>query len=201
MVEGRCNPWRRRSCEKSPHLWKGPVFHRSAKKLTEGEIVMKKAFLLFALVLCLATLVVAAVDFSGTWVLDPSKSDQRMGRGGRGGGEGGPGGGAPVEITMSITMTGNEMTVSRTTPAGANETKYVLDGKENTATTQRGDLKYKAVWEGSSLVISGTTSTQRGDRPMKEAYSLSADGKELTIARTTSGQQGETVRKQVFNKK
>jgi hypothetical protein len=160
---------------------------------------MKKAFLIFVVVLCLATVVIAAADFSGTWVLDPSKSDQRQM--GRGGGTGGPGGGAPMEITMTINMKANEMAVSRTTPGGVNETKYVLDGKENTVTSQRGELKYKAVWEGNNLIISGTTATQRGDRPMKEVYSLSADGKELTIARTSSGQQGETVRKQVFNKK
>jgi hypothetical protein len=193
---------RREACEKQPIFEKGPEFHLSATNLTEGEIVMKKAFVVLVAVLCLATVVFAAADFSGTWVLDPSKSDQgQMGRGGRGGGEGGPGGGAPMEITMSITMTANEMTVSRTTPGGVNETKYVLDGKENTVTSQRGELKYKAAWEGNNLTISGTMATQRGDRPMKEVYSLSADGKELTLARTSSGQQSETVRKQVFNKK
>jgi DNA-binding CsgD family transcriptional regulator len=154
---------------------------------------MKKMNLLLAGVLCMAIAASAGADFSGTWVLDPENSDQmRMGPGG---------GGAPTEITMTITMSPTEMTVSRTTARGASETKYVLDGKENTASTQRGELKYKAVWEGNSLTISGTRTTQRGERPMKEVYSISADGKVLTIVSTRTGQQGETTRKQVFNKK
>ena len=151
---------------------------------------MEKMYLLPVAVLCLATVAFAGVDFSGSWVLDPANSDQ-MGRGG----------GAPTEITMTITMSPTEMTVSRTTARGTSETKYALDGKENTSSTERGELKYKAVWEGNSLTISGTRTTQRGERPMNEVYSLSADGKVLTIVSTLTGQQGETIRKQVFNKK
>ena len=155
---------------------------------------MKKVYLLLAGVLCLAIAAFAGADFSGSWTLDPENSDQaQMGRGG--------GGGTPTETTMTITMSPTEMTVSRTTARGTSETKYVLDGKENTSSTQRGELKYKAVWEGDSLTISGTRTTQRGERPMNEVYSLSADGKVLTIVSTLTGQQGETIRKQVFNKK
>ena len=184
---------------------------------------MKKAFLLLALVVCMVAVAYAGADFSGTWVLDPAKSDQpqaRMGGGAPGGGGpggggapgggapgmgapgGGPGGGAGMQSTMTIKMSAAEMAITRTTAMGESETKYILDGKENTVTTQRGDTKYKAVWDGGNLTISGTTTSQRGgERPMKEVYSLSADGKELTIARTSSGQQGETVRKQVYTKK
>jgi hypothetical protein len=183
----------------------------------KGE-TMKKACLLLVVVLCLVAVAFAAANFSGTWVLDQEKSDPaQMGRGGAGGaggpgggagGPGGPGGGpgggggggTPQEIT--ITMSATEMTISRATAGGASETKYMLDGKENTATTQRGELKYKAVWDGGNLTISGTRTSQRGgESPMKEVYSLSADGKVLTVATTRSGQQGETIRKQVYNKK
>jgi hypothetical protein len=164
---------------------------------------MKKSFLLFAIVIGFVVFAMAAADFSGTWVLDPSKSDQQMGRGGAGGpggggvtGGGGGRGGGSQEIT--IKMSPAEMTITR----GTNETKYVLDGKENTSTTQGGELKYKATWDGGTLTIAGTRTSQRGgERPMKEAYSLSADGKVLTIASTRSGQQGETTTKRVYNKK
>jgi len=185
---------------------------------------MKNVFLVLALVLCMVAVAYAAADFSGNWVLDPAKSDQqqmgRMGGGGAPGGGapgggapgggapgggapgGGPGGGAAMQSAMTIKMSAAEMTITRTTAMGESETKYVLDGKENTVTTQRGETKYKAVWDGGNLTISGTTTSQRGgERPMKEVYSLSADGKELTIASTRSGQQGETVRKQVYTKK
>jgi hypothetical protein len=161
---------------------------------TKGDS-MKKAYLLLAAVLCLVTAAFAGADFSGSWVLDPAKSDpMQMGRGGGGGN-------APIEITLTITMSAAEMSVSRTTAMGAGETKYMLDGKENTASVQGGELKYKALWDGGNLTIAGTRTTQRGERPMKEVYSLSADGKVLTITSTRTGQQGETVRKQVFNKK
>jgi hypothetical protein len=182
---------------------------------------MKKSFLLFAVIIGLVAFAVAAADFSGTWVLDPSKSDQnqRMGRGGAGGPGGGGGGGAAVgggaggpgggggqgggSQEMTIKMSPTEMTITRNSArGGAGETKYVLDGKENTSTTQGGELKYKATWDGGNLAISGTRTSQRGgESPMKEVYSLSADGKVLTIARTRSGQQGETTTKQVYNKK
>ncbi len=176
---------------------------------------MKKAFLLVAVVLCLVTVVFAAADFSGTWVLDPAKSDaQQMGRGGAGagggggaGGAGGPGGragagGGGAAQEMTITMSSTEMTISRAAAGGASETKYVLDGKENKITQQNGETKYKAVWDGGTLTISGSRTSQRGgERPMKEAYSLSADGKALTVASTRSGQQGETISKRVYNKK
>ena len=166
----------------------------------KGE-AMKKSVLLLIAVFCLAAAVFAGADFSGTWILDTAKSDPvQQGRGGGEGGAGG-GGGAPAEVTMTITMAAAEMTVSRTTAMGANETKYKLDGTENTVSSQGGELKYKAVWDGGNMTISGTRITQRGERPMKEVYSLSADGKVLTIARTRTGQQGETTTKQVFNKK
>lgn len=148
----------------------------------------------FVLAACMAVWALAAKDFSGTWVLDPSKSDQMMG--GRGGGA--PGG--PVEIV--IAHSGNELTITRTFQGNAMETKYILDGAEHTQSSGRGgELKYKATWEGDNLVIQGTRVTQRGEMPMKEVYSLSADGKELTIASTRSGPQGEQVFKQVYTKK
>ena len=175
---------------------------------------MKKACLLFAVILCLVVVVFAAADFSGTWVLDTAKSDPvQMGRGGAGGpgggaggpggGAGGPGGGAGGgSQEMTIKMSSTEMTISRAAASGTNETKYVLDGKESTTTTRGGELKYKAVWDGGTLTISGTRTSQRGgESPMKEVYSLSADGKVLTVASTRSGQQGETTTKRVYNKK
>jgi DNA-binding CsgD family transcriptional regulator len=161
-------------------------------QISKGE-TMGKTSLFLAAVFFVGPIAFAGADFSGSWVLDPAKSDQmQMGRGG---------GGAPAEMTMTITMSPSEMTVSRTTARGPRETKYKLDGNENTSSTQGGELKYKAAWNGNSLTISGTRTTQRGERPIKEVYSLSDDGKVLTIASTRNGQQGETTTKQVFNKK
>lgn len=158
---------------------------------------MKKALLLIAIGLCLSAVAVAGIDFSGTWVLDPAKSDPMAG--GRGGGGGGAAPTGPVEIV--VTQAGNDLTITRSFGGTAMETKYTMDGAEHTATSQRGDLKYKAVLGADGLTVTGTRTTQRGDQPMKEAYTLSADGKVLTIATTRTGQQGETTTKQVYNKK
>jgi hypothetical protein len=154
---------------------------------------MSIPILVLVLMAGFAVWALAAPDFSGTWVLDPSKSDQMQMPGGRGGG------GGPQEIV--IKQADNELTVTRTFQGNPFETKYVLDGAEHTVTSQRGDLKYKAAWSGDTLTISGTRTTQRGEMPMKEQYSLSDEGKVLTIASTRVGPQGEQVFKQVYNKK
>jgi hypothetical protein len=158
---------------------------------TKGEN-MKKAILLVVVCLFLAAVAVAGVDFSGTWTFDAAKSDQ--------GGGGGRGGGAPSDLV--IKQTGNELAITQTMGQNAMETKYIMDGAEHTFTTQMGDTKYKAVLSGSSVAISGTRTTQRGDMPLKVSYTLSEDGKTLTVANARVGQDGtETVRKQVYNKK
>jgi hypothetical protein len=165
---------------------------------------MKKALLLFAIGLCLVAAAYAA-NMSGTWVLDPAKSDQMGGgrQGGAAGAAGGAGqrggGGGAAEITIAQTAT--EFSITRTQGGNPSETKYTTDGAEHTLSTQRGDTKYKAVWSGDILTISGTRAGRNGDTPFKEAYSVSADGKVLTIASTRQGQDGETTTKQVYNKK
>ena len=156
---------------------------------------MKKALLLLAIGLCLSAIAFAGIDFSGTWVFDAAKSDQPGG----GGGGGGRGGGPPTDLT--IKQTGTELTITTTMGENTIETKYVMDGADHTNTSQMGDLKYKAVLSSDTMTVTGTRTTQRGDQPVKVAYTLSADGKVLTVATTRQGQSGETVRKQVYNKK
>jgi DNA-binding CsgD family transcriptional regulator len=160
---------------------------------------MKRALLLLAIALCLAAVVIAAPDFSGTWVLNAEKTAAAnpQAAGGGGGGRGGGMGGGE----MTIKMTATEMTISRTMGQNVQETKYILDGKENTVNTGRGDLKYKATWGGDVLTIAGTQSSTRSDSPYKAEYSLSADGKTLTVANTRQGQSGEMVTKQIYDKK
>ena len=154
---------------------------------------MKRACFLAAIMLLLAAVAVAGVDFSGTWVPNESKSDPAPA--GRGGG----GGGGAAELT--IKQAGNVLTISRTMGQNAVETAYTMDGAEHTSTSQRGDLKYKAVISGNSVHITGTQASQRGDRPVDQTYTLSDDGKTLTLSSVNQGQDGSTTRKQVFDKK
>jgi hypothetical protein len=103
------------------------------------------------------------------------------------GGQGGQGGGMSNEMTVK--MTGNEMIVTQ----GTQETKYILDGKDQSVTSRGGEFKYKATWAGNVLTLSGT----RGDAAYKLSFEMSADGKTLT--RTSVS--GETTRKMVYDKK
>ncbi len=152
---------------------------------------MKKACLLAAILLLLATVAVAGVDFSGTWAPNESKSDPApAGRGGGGG-----------TADLTIKQVGNVMTISRTMGQNTVETAYTMDGAEHTGTSQRGDLKYKAVVSGNAVHITGTQTSQRGDRPVDQTYALSDDGKTLTLTSVNQGQSGPTTRKQVFDKK
>jgi hypothetical protein len=163
---------------------------------------MKKALFLLAIGLCLVAVALAAADYSGTWVMNAEKTaaaNPAPPAGGGGGGGGRGGGMGAGELTIKMTAT--EMTNSQTMGQNVQEVKYVLDGKENTVNTGRGDLKYKATWAGDVLTVEGTQSSQRGDAPYKVQYSISADGKTLTMTRTTQGQNGEMVRKTIYDKK
>jgi hypothetical protein len=167
---------------------------------------MKKAYLLLAIVLLLAVVVVAGVDFSGTWALNAEKTTAANpappAGGGGGGGGGGRGGGGMGGGDLTIKQADNVLTISRTMgQQGTVDTPYTLDGAEHTNNSQMGDTKYKAVLSGNSVHITGTTSSQRGDRPVDTTYSLSDDGKTLTVTNVNQGQNGPTTRKQIYDKK
>ncbi len=155
---------------------------------------MKRATIVAAVLLGFTALAFAA-DFSGTWALDKSKSDPMMGRGGQ----------APADfdLTLAIKQSGNDLVVTRKMNMGGQErssdSKYTLDGKESTnqGPMGRGETVAKASMSGDTLLIQGTTKSQRGEMPFKEEYTLSDGGKVLTINST----RGERTNKQVFNKK
>jgi hypothetical protein len=121
----------------------------------------------------------------------PSGGGERSGAtGGASASRGGTGsGGAGGSSEMTVKITGKEMIVTQ----GTQETKYILDGTAQTATSRGGELKYKGSLAGNVITIDGT----RGDAKYKLTYELSADGKTLTRTSTS----GETTRKMVYDKK
>jgi hypothetical protein len=141
---------------------------------------------LFVAVLALAVSAVAFAqakpDFSGTWALDATKSDQG------GGGGRGPGGAGP----MTVKHTATELAVTR----GENTTTYKLDGTEQTLTMGQATVKATAKMDAGKIVIKTVRETPNGPMETTATYSLSADGKEMTVV--NASQRGE--RKMVYTK-
>jgi hypothetical protein len=146
-------------------------------------------------------------NFAGSWAMNAAKSTQPAG--GQGGGQGGGGGmrmGGGGDFTA--TQDANLLSVSRTrtgqdgTPT-TNVTKYTLDGKETTVTTQRGESKVTATWsaDGKTLTIVTKSQGQNGERVTTEAWTLT-DAKTLAVTSTRNGQDGTPVKTtMVYDKK
>jgi len=194
--------------------------------------MIRKLLSAITITLVIAALALAAgPNFSGTWVRDNDKSDQMGGRGGggagRGPGGGGPGGGGgggprgPMQSTLVVKQTDNDLLVTRKTKFGDQERppveqKFTLDGKEVSNPSgfggRRGgdqggpppQMKSKAKVNKDKIVIESiqNLSTPNGDFEIatKDEWSLSADGKVLTITSTRSTPAGDNTSKQVYNK-
>ena len=156
-------------------------------------------------------------DFSGTWVLDVSKS--QLGERGR------------IEaMTMTVVQTDKELKVTTETkrpepPADASPggpggrgmgrglgdgtVSYSLDGKETVVEIEgpngKMPVKYKGSIEGgkANLSSSRTFTTPMGEvtSTTKDSWSLSADGKTLTVAREQTSRRGTNSSTMIFAKK
>ena len=175
---------------------------------------MKRFVLMGGMIAALGLAVVAAsagaaVNFSGNWVLDKSKSqglDQRMTN--------------AESVTCVITQDEKSLSIEWKVaggqpPAGggggmgrgpAGPQTYTLDGKEATAESMGGTNTTKATWsaDGKTLELSSVRAGNFNGQDFKltstDKLSLSEDGKTLTIARhreTPRGAQDSTL---VFNK-
>jgi len=132
-------------------------------------------------------------DFSGTWTLDPAKSEGPM---------------IPTSATLKITQDEKSMKIERTvTMMGTTRSttsNYALDGSpsKNTVSAQGQSVDFNstATWSENVLVIK--TTADFGGSPFSgtERYSLSDDKKTLVIAGEASvgGQSVNT--KQTFVK-
>jgi hypothetical protein len=135
-------------------------------------------------------------DFSGTWTMDASKSDPApQGRGGGGGGGGG---------SVTIKQTATDLAITSEGRGGPQTMTYKLDGSESTNQVMgRGgaqEVKSKAKWDGSSLVIDTTRDFQGMSITTHEVRKLDAGGKEMTVEMTTQTPQGEQKRKVIYTK-
>lgn len=164
---------------------------------------MKRAVFAAALALVFTAGVAAQAkpDFSGTWTLDAERSVMPQGRGGgMGGGRQGGMGGGPVTITVA----GQQMSVSRAMGQSGNTmtTVYMLDGtaSKNTMGGRGGaepmEVVYTSKWEGAKLVTA--IATPRGTST--ESRWLEADGS-MVVETTRTSPQGDVITTKLVYKK
>ncbi len=158
--------------------------------------MMKKALAIAGLMALVAgpAWAQAKPNFSGTWVLDLSKSDF---------------GQMPLPDSIVSVIEHKEPKVKVTTTQKGqggeitNERQLTTDGKENMNKfrTQLGlqDVKSTTKWNGRTLTTSFTFEAQ-GTVSVTDNWDVSADGKVLTITRDLTMAQGPLKQKLVFTK-
>jgi hypothetical protein len=145
----------------------------------------------------------APANFSGTWVLDKTKS------------EGLPPQMADLDITMTVTQDDKQLMTETKYTGGAQErpaqkATFKLDGSETTTEEtgrMAGKATRKAKWmdEGKTLELSTVRNVTVQDNPVtitqKEHWELADGGKVLKIHRTNESPRGTQESKLTFNKK
>ncbi|MDX2044497.1 MAG: hypothetical protein SF097_25025 [Acidobacteriota bacterium] len=142
----------------------------------------------------------AKANFSGTWIMDKSKSE-----------------GLPPEMeqTMVVTQEGDKLTLETTLINGEQKQtikdSYTLNGTAEDFAPRVGGMtgkgKRTAKWsaDGNGIEVSEDAKLETPDgeanTTMKRKWVLSADGKTLTIELQFNGPNGEVVSKRTFAKK
>ncbi|HJQ70933.1 MAG TPA: hypothetical protein VKA70_18300 [Blastocatellia bacterium] len=154
--------------------------------------------LVFALSISLAS---AKANFSGTWVMDASKSE-----------------GIPNSVQQEMTVVQTDDTIKLETKVKTDEgdfaiaDSYVVNGKEvdfvpQTPQGPNGKGKRTAKWtaDGNGIEVTeqATFDTPDGqlNQQMTRKWTLSADGKSLVIELSAKGPDGTTNTKRLFTKK
>lgn len=134
-----------------------------------------------ALALCAVALLARSVgaqskpDFTGTWRLDPSRSESAMH-------------GIPLgPVTVVIVQTADEIRLQTSTPAGTVHEVYRFTVGE--AKTE----KPTARWEGDTLILDVVRTVRGQSVTRRQARRLSADGQEMIVDSITNVQHGYSV--------
>jgi len=144
---------------------------------------------------------ITAVDLSGNWQLNESKSDF------------GEFGSRFAAKSIKIDQDASSVTIAKniTTFNGENTTrteKLGFDGSATETALGIGNSKRKATakWseDGNVLIVTYTVffdfNGQSGEMPGTETYTLSEDGKSLTVNNEASGPQGEIKTRAAYDK-
>ena len=152
------------------------------------------AFLLMTLGLVPAASAQSHPDFTGTWVLDPSKSQAPM---------------IPQSSELIVSQSEKALTIERTakfsTGTQTSKLVYNIDGSTSTNTVNPPgmspiDFKSTTAWDGTTLAIT-TTADFNGGFKQVERWTIGDGGKQLTVNAeiAVSGQSGTA--KMIYTKK
>jgi hypothetical protein len=117
-------------------------------------------------------------DFSGTWRLDPLRSDATAY------------GNTPGPVTVKITQTRDEIRIATTTSRGRTETSFVFVTPE--APPLAGSPN--ARWQGEALVTNAIHDIRGQSVAVQQSRRLSADGKEMIVESVVNVQHGYSAR-------
>lgn len=124
-------------------------------------------------------------DFSGTWSMDPARSESAHQA-------------VPIgSVTLIIRQTPAELTIetrrsgSKKSPSFTETLTYKLDGSERTAPGNAGvPVRTWAHWDGEKFVAETARQVQGSSITTMHVFSLDASGRELTLDKTLSVQHG-----------
>lgn len=138
-------------------------------------------------ILTLALPLVAAPNFSGSWMLNVAKSQYGQFP-------------APEVMLRTVEMQGTVLSMKTyqkgTQGEVTTELKYTTDGKPSVNGANTGS----AAWYGDTLVIESSREAQGARLTQRDSWSLSPDGKTLTVSTKVKLPNGEFDVKQVFEK-
>lgn len=130
-------------------------------------------------------------DFSGEWKLNAAKSDFGMGQ-------------APEKLLFKIDHKDPDFKLTQTVagPQGemTNDQTLVIDGKEQTRTSPRGEVKFTPKWVGKQIIVDQKLKIQDNDITIKETWSMADDKKSLIVTRQVQSPMGEMAMKMVMEK-
>ena len=124
-------------------------------------------------------------DFSGTWKMDPSRSESAHQD-------------VPIgSVALAIRQTASEFAVetrraaSKGSPSSNETLTFQLDGSEATmAGTSGVPIRVKARWDGPKLVAETAREMNGATVTTTQSFQLGASGKELTVQKTLTVQHG-----------
>jgi hypothetical protein len=116
----------------------------------------------------------AAPDFSGSWKMDPSRSESAHQA-------------VPIgPVTLLIQQTPNQITIETRRASNREILTYKLDESE---TTTKG-ITCRARWDGPKLILGTTRNVQDSTITTLQEHTLDPTGRELTIHKTLTVQHG-----------